>query len=368
MPGNFINQCIDESILNESCILGSCVLIFSLYLLFISIKALYKMTKVYKKMNFENFIILLSICQIIILLVVLLTLYDFAFEAFFLVQIFIISLIIRKFIILATEAKTFLEKNIIFILLNSLNVIIFLIYPIYLDLFKGHHLYVKLFYRIFHALTTCILSYYCCFFIKLSANIIQKSDKLLYEANISNIKKKEKEKDEESKKDEEKIEEEGEIFYKKKKKQITYLYSVNLLCAFIEICFTLSRNFIMHEKFDKNEFKTIPNSFLSSIIYYVYLFICFINVGVNYMCFYYTIRHQYSEKPKIEKKPGVKIIDIGFIEQEKNKENNDDIKQFLDSYAQNKEENPVSVEIKSDEESAKSSEDNNVLLPRMSSL
>ena len=40
----------------------------------------------------------------------------------------------------------------------------------------------------------------------------------------------------------------------------------------------------------------------------------------------------------------------------------------MDSYAQNKEENPVSVEIKSDEESAKSSEDNNVLLPRLSSL
>ena len=366
MPGNFINECIEQSILNESCILGSCVLIFSLYLLFISIKAFYKMTKVYKKLNFENFIISLSIAQNIILLVVLLSLYDFAFEAFFLVQIFIISLIIRKFIILATDSKTFYEKNIIFILLNSLNVIIFSIYPIYLKSFKGHHLYVKLFYRIFHAITTFILTYYCCFFVKLSANISQKSDYLLYKSNITNTKKKEK--DEENKKDEEKIEGEGEIFYKKKSKQITYLYSVNLLCAFIEICFSLTRNFIIDESFVKDEFRTIPQTFFTNIIYYIYLFICFINVGVNYMCFYYTIRHQYSEKPKIEKKPGIKIIDIGYIEQQKNKENSDDIKQFLDSYAQSKEENPVTVEIKSDEESAKSSEDNNVLLPRLSSM
>ena len=363
MPGNFINECIDKSLFNESCILGSCVLIFSLYLLFISMKAFYKMTKVYKKLNFENFIISLSIAQNIVLLVVLFSLYDFAFETFFLFQIFIISLIIRKFIILATDPKTFYDKNIIFILLNSLNIIIFSIYPIYLKSFKGHHLYVKLFYRIFHAITTCILTYYCCFFVKLSANISQKSDYLLHQAN----KIKKKEKDDENKK-EEKIEGEGEIFYKKKSKQITYLYSVNLLCAFFEICFTLTRNFIIHEDFVQDEFKTIPNSFLTNIIYYIYLFICFINVGVNYMCFYYTIRHQYSEKPKIEKKPGEKIIDIRYIEQQKNKENSDDIKQFLDSYAQNKEENPVSVEIKSDEESAKSSEDNNVLLPRLSSL
>ena len=366
MPGNFINECIDQSIFNESCILGSCVLIFSLYLLFISIKAFYKMTKVYKKLNFENFIISLSIAQNIILLVVLFSLYDFVFETFFLVQIFIISLIIRKFIILATEPDTFYKKNIVFILLNCFNVLIFSIYPIYLKSSKGHHLYVKLFYRIFHAIITFILTYYCCFFIKLSANISQKSDYLLYQANRTSIKKKEK--DEENKKDEVKIEGEGEIFYKKKSKQITYLYSVNLLCAFIEIFFTLTRNFIIHEEFVDNEFRTIPNSFLTNIIYYIYLFICFINVGVNYMCFYYTIRHQYSKKPKIEKKPEEKIIDIGYIEQQKNKENSDDIKQFLDSYAQNKEENPVTVEIKSDEESAKSSEDNNALLPRLSSM
>ena len=166
--GNFIVQC-KHSIFDEGCIIGSFVSIISLIILGINIFAFIKMTKFYKKMNFENTIILLSIFQTIILQSVIISLYDIFFEAFFLLQIFIISLIIRKFIILAKEPTTFFDKNGIFLILNVLNAVIFLIYPIYLSILNGHHLYVKLFYRIFHALTTCILSYYCCFFINLTA-------------------------------------------------------------------------------------------------------------------------------------------------------------------------------------------------------
>ena len=63
--GNFIFQCINKSLVDESCILGSSVLILSLILLVLNIYALIKMTKFYKKMNFENTIILLSIIQTI---------------------------------------------------------------------------------------------------------------------------------------------------------------------------------------------------------------------------------------------------------------------------------------------------------------
>ena len=186
---NFLNKCMKISITDESCLLGSSVLLISIILLFLNVYALIKMTKFYKKMNFENTIILLSIIQTITLQFVLITSYDIFFEAFFLVQIFIISLIIRKFIILAIEPKTFFDKNGIFLLLNILNVLIFLIYPLYLNIFKGHHLYVKLFYRIFHALSTCILSYYCIFFIKLTVKYKKnylKSYYFLYEANLTN--------------------------------------------------------------------------------------------------------------------------------------------------------------------------------------
>ena len=406
--GNFLVHCVKISILDESCIIGSSVLIISIILLVLNIYAFSKMTKFYKKMNFENTIILLSILQTIILQSVLITSYDIFFESFFLLQIFIISLIIRKFIILAIEPKTFYDKNGIFLLLNLLNVIIFFIYPIYLNIFKGHHLYVKLFYRIFHAITTFILSYYCCYFIKLTIKYKENylnSYYFFYEAQISNnevddIKNENNNISKDNIKDInenhennnntnnnennnknnndnninnnannnshnnntnndnnnrriKKGEKKGEVFYHKKKKQIRYLYVVNVFCALTEIGFTIIRNFILHNHYLDDDFRTIPNSIDGDLIYYFYLIVCFCNVSVNYLCFFFYIRHQYTRNSKkFLKSPEKKILDEKFIEKEENikDSNNPEVDAFLfSSAARNKEEEPVAVEIKADE-------------------
>ena len=403
--GNFLVHCVKISILDESCIIGSSVLIISILLLVLNIYAFSKMTKFYKKMNFENTIILLSIIQTILLQLVLISSYDIFFESFFLVQIFIISLIIRKFIILAIEPKTFYDKNGIFLLLNLLNVIIFFIYPIYLNIFKGHHLYVKLFYRIFHAITTFILSYYCCYFIKLTIKYKENylnSYYFFYEAQISNnevddIKNENNNISNDNIKDInenhennnntnnnennnndnninnnannnshnnntnndnnnrriKKGKKKGEVFYHKKKKQIRYLYVVNVFCALTEIGFTIIRNFILHNHYLDDDFRTIPNSIDGDLIYYFYLIVCFCNVSVNYLCFFFYIRHQYTRNSKkFLKSPEKKILDEKFIEKEENikDSNNPEVDAFLfSSAARNKEEEPVAVEIKADE-------------------
>ena len=404
--GNFLVHCVKISILDESCIIGSSVLIISIILLVLNIYAFSKMTKFYKKMNFENTIILLSIIQTILLQLVLISSYDIFFESFFLVQIFIISLIIRKFIILAIEPKTFYDKNGIFLLLNLLNVIIFFIYPIYLNIFKGHHLYVKLFYRIFHAITTFILSYYCCYFIKLTIKYKENylnSYYFFYEAQISNnevddIKNENNNISKDNIKDInenhennnntnnnennnnndnninnnannnshnnntnndnnnrriKKGKKKGEVFYHKKKKQIRYLYVVNVFCALTEIGFTIIRNFILHNHYLDDDFRTIPNSIDGDLIYYFYLIVCFCNVSVNYLCFFFYIRHQYTRNSKkFLKSPEKKILDEKFIEKEENikDSNNPEVDAFLfSSAARNKEEEPVAVEIKADE-------------------
>ena len=356
--GNFITQCINISLFDESCILGSSVSIISLILLGINIFAFIKMTKFYKKMNFENTIILLSIFQTIILQFVLITLYDIFFESFFLVQIFIISLIIRKFIILAGEPKTFFDKNGLFIILNILNLLIFLIYPIYLSILSGHHLYVKLFYRIFHAITVCILSYYCCFFINLTAKYKEdyiKSYYFLYEANIANndiINVNENQNN--GSKSDNNINK-GEVFYHKKKKQIRYLYVVNLLCAFVEIVFTITRNFILNEYYSDNDYQTIPIKICGDVIYYIYLFVCFLNISVNFLCFYFFIRHQYNKDfKKYIKKPEKKIIDENYIESQEDvkKSDNPEVNAFLfndSSAAKKKDEEQATVAVKVDD-------------------
>ena len=408
--GNFLVHCVKISILDESCIIGSSVLIISIILLVLNIYAFSKMTKFYKKMNFENTIILLSIIQTILLQLVLISSYDIFFESFFLVQIFIISLIIRKFIILAREPKTFYDKNGIFLLLNLLNIIIFFIYPIYLNIFKGHHLYVKLFYRIFHAIATFILSYYCCYFIKLTVKYKENylnSYYFFYEAQISNnelddvniennnisndnikANKESSENDKNTNNNENnntdnnnninnnannkennnshnntnndnndkriiKRKKKGEVFYHKKKKQIRYLYLVNLFCALTEIGFTVIRNFILHNHYLDDDYRTIPNSIDGDLIYYFYLIVCFCNVSVNYLCFFFYIRHQYTRNSKkFLKSPEKKILDEKFIEKEVNikDSNNPEVDAFLfSSAARNKEEEPVAVEVKADE-------------------
>ena len=396
--GNFIIQCTRISYFDESCILGSTVLISSFCLLRLIILAFIKMTNFYKKMNFENTIILLSIIQTIILQLVLLLSYDLLFETFFLIQIFIISLIIRKFNISAHESNDCLTKNCIFIILNFFNLIIFLIYPLYLSLFKGHHSFIKLFYRIFHAVTTCILSYYCCYFVKLTAerkDNYYSSDYFFYKESISNNETNDKniKKDtsnNENNKDKNKNtnknnndniknnnqpiiskSKEEEVFYLKKKKQMTYLYSVNLLCAFVEICFTITRNFILNEHYIENDYKTLPKTTTGDILYYIYLIICFFNVSVNYLCFYYFIRHQYSYRPNIEKKPEKKVIDNNFLKIQENLENsgNDELNNFLyhSSSKRNEKEETVAISIKPDNEGNLRFSDlesgNNALLP-----
>ena len=101
-----------------------------------------------------------------------------------------------------------------------------------------------------------------------------------------------------------------------KKKQIRYLYIVNIFCAFVEILFTVTKNFILHEYYLENDFKTIPNSTSGDIIYYIYLIVYFLNVSVYYLRFYYFIIHQYSRTKKCVKKPEKKVLHENFLEKQ----------------------------------------------------
>ena len=257
---------------------------------------------------------------------VLILSYDILFESFFLLQIFIISLIIRKFTILAKEPKTFFEKNGMCIILNILNILFFLIFPIYLYIFHelGHHLFIKVIYRAFHVITTAILSYYCCIFI----SYINNYSGLNTNPNNSKIVKEE------------------QMFYSKKKKQITFLYIVNFLCAFVQIAFTITRNFFLQSYYTSNIYKTIPNNPNADLMYYIYLIICFFNVMVTFICFYFMIRHQYSgQKGNIIKKKNRNednVLDQKFIDSEKALKNRE-VADFINNDTIETEKEPMSV-------------------------
>jgi uncharacterized membrane protein len=109
----------------------------------------------------------------------------------------------------------------------------------------------------------------------------------------------------------------GERFYHIKRKQNKCLYIINLICSIIEFIFTIIRFFILDKDFLKHKTKIVPITFASEIIYYIYIFICLVNVSVIFFCFYFYIRRQYSRDTKVfKKRPSKKILDEAFIEEQ----------------------------------------------------
>ena len=123
---NLIKICSDKNFLNVNCIIGSCEFFLGLIILLLTIKGMINMIKYYDKFNFEISLLLVSIFQIILMNIIIIVPHDFLYEIFFLIQLFIISLIIRKFWGVTGMSK-FLE-NLIFIIINIINIAIFTFY------------------------------------------------------------------------------------------------------------------------------------------------------------------------------------------------------------------------------------------------
>ena len=358
---NFIDICSNNSLTNESCIMGIVIFIISCIPLFFNIYAFVKMTMFYKKLNFENGIILISAIQIFILEFALTTSLDIFLQFFFCIQIISLSLLIKKFSHLIKDMKSIFKNNIFFISLNIINMIIFVLYIIFMAT-KNKDIYaINLIYKIFYFITTCLLSYICMFMNRLitkhkleylenynnlfDPNILLNIDKNDFSDLGSLIDNKSKEdisrnktsenKDINSNNDNQSENyQKGEVFYHIKKKQNRCLYIINLLCSIIELIFTIIRFFIIHEDFLDDIYRIIPLTLKCEIFFYFYIFICFLNVSVIFFCFYYYIRRQYSRDTKVYKKrPSKKLFDDAFIEEQKKKE---DSSEFNEGVLSNK--------------------------------
>ena len=88
----------------------------------------------------------------------------------------------------------------------------------------------------------------------------------------------------------------NEIFYSMRKQQIKSLYSINIICAFLEFLLMLSILLFPYDNFKKSQFKITPNSLLGYIIFNIYLFTCLFNVSSNFLSFFWKIRMQYKEE------------------------------------------------------------------------
>ena len=306
---NLFKVCFDNNFLNLNCILGSCEFIFSLGILLYTIIGLITMIKYYDKFNFEISLLLFSIFQIILVDFIIITPHDFLYEVFFLFQLFIISLIIRKFLKITKKSK--FRENLVFIIINIFNIIIFTFYILsLLDIFLTKiYLYIRFTSRFFYFLTTVNLAILCRSLIKKleKYEINNESYDLYYKRSTSEF----------SNKSEHFIVSfySTELFFMIRKKQITPLYMLNLFCSFIQMVFILFKNFILTEYFQKIEYKLISTN-EGYIIYYIYLLTYFLNIMINFICFYWIIRDQYKEDDRRKKRRNKKFLDEEFIKRE----------------------------------------------------
>lgn len=353
---NFVYKCANISPSDKSCITGIVISVITAIPLFLNVYAFAKMTMLYKKINFENGIILISAIEIFILQFALTLSFDFLLQSFFFLQIITISLLIKKFSNLFKDMKSIFKKNIFFILLNIINLSIFILYIVFM--IKSHEkIYIiNIAYKIFYLISVCILSFICIFTNKIISQ--HKKEYIenynnFFDPNLLNIENNElnelgsidydndvdynigsssnsNNKDINNQDNEKAKKQKGERFYHIKRKQNKCLFLINLICSIIELAFTFIRFFVLDKEFLNHKYKIIAITFRSEIIFYVYILICIINISVIFFCFYFYIRRQYSADTKVFKKhPSKQIIDDDFIEEQKMQEDDNDMNENI---------------------------------------
>ena len=320
---NLIEGCIQDSFLDKNCIIGSSTLFFSLLIFVLNIIALVKLTHYYKRINFETNLILFSIFQVIIIQLSIITSYEILISCFILIQIFIITLIIRKFVILSTKPKQPYRKNGLFIFLNTISMLLFLLYTMLLiKNNKENSFSIILLYSLFYFLSTVILTFYCNLLIQLIKKLKKKSEMESSSNSLIQIYR-------EHNKEEQNnnsisitvlsfndIFNNNEMFYSMRRKQIKPLYKINMICALSEFLLMFSILLIPYDNFKQDHYKIIPTSLLGYILFYLYLFICLFNVSANFFCFFWKIRIQYKEEISNNRNGQKKIIDNRYLKRE----------------------------------------------------
>ena len=319
---NLIEKCIQDSFLDKNCIIGSSTLFFSLLIFFLNIIALFKLAHYYKKINFETNLILFSIFQVIIIQLAIITSYEILISLFFLIQIFIITLIIRKFVILSKKPNQPYKNNGLFILLNTINMLLFLFYTMFLiKNSKENSFSIILLYSLFYFLSTVILTFYSNSLVQLIKKL--KKSELQNSSNSIIQVSKEQNKEEENNNSMSitvlsfnDIFNNNEMFYSMRRKQIKPLYKINMICSLSEFLLMFSILLIPYDNFNQSHYKIIPKSLLGYILLYLYLFICLFNVSANFFCFFWRIRKQYKEEINNNKNGGKKLIDNRYLKRE----------------------------------------------------
>ena len=321
LKDNLFEKCVSDSFISLNCILGTSTFVFSILIISFDCYGFYKLAKYFHKINFETGLILMNILQLLIIQFLIITSYEVLVEFFNLVQIGMLTWIIRKFNILLKKPLSSFKRNRLFIFFNIINLslIIYFIVEIIVSTSYDFLYPIILIHTSFSLLCASILTIYSCSLLtkikkindteKQNIEVIFDSCNELPNSNENLL----------IQKTEEVSKQENDfIFYHKRESQIKSLYKINLVCSFLQFSFILTALFIPKINFKKDSYKVIPETTLSQIFYYLYIMVCIINTFTNFFCFFWRIKSQYKTniKKSIFRKKRETIMDSGYLKRE----------------------------------------------------
>ena len=314
----FVENCF-SSCFENICLFGFFDLFIGVLFLCLNAYAFIQMTKYYRKLNFENTILLISFAQLILFLIIMILYYQEVIYIFHFLQISVICLINRKFVKLS---RGFIKLkydwiNYVIIAFN----IIYLISRFVVDILEKNELcdsslgkYFSFSYYFIELMASILLTVYCCKFLNIikqklykarkESKILQQNDTLQNSINSGNDNKKSLILFNFNNDDENGNE---ELFYEFKKKQLRLLFLVDIIatvneCA-IDLCIIL-----------------IDSKFIYDLFYYISCLISLFHVFVIFLSFYWIIRRQYNSDKRNNEDNEIfgesDLIDNNFIEKE----------------------------------------------------
>lgn len=351
LKDNLFEKCVSDSFISLNCILGTSTFVFSILIISFDCYGFYKLAKYFHKINFETSLILMNIIQLLIIQFLIITSYEILVEFFNLVQIGMLTWIIRKFNILLKKPLSSFKRNRLFIFFNIINFSLIIYYTVEIIVDTSYDfLYpIILIHTSFSLLCASILTIYSCSLLakikkinkteKQNLEVIFDSSDELPNSNENLLIQKT---EEVSKK------ENDFIFYHKRENQIKPLYKINLVCTFLQLSFILTVLIIPNINFKKESYKVIPETTLSQIFYYVYIIVCIINAFTNFFCFFWRIKSQYKTniKKSIIRKKRETIMDSGYLKREeikieKGEEDTKKIENIIEKEKENKNTNLI---------------------------
>ena len=351
LKDNLFEKCVSDSFISLNCILGTSTFVFSILIISFDCYGFYKLAKYFHKINFETSLILMNIIQLLIIQFLIITSYEILVEFFNLVQIGMLTWIIRKFNILLKKPLSSFKRNRLFIFFNIINFSLIIYYTVEIIVDTSYDfLYpIILIHTSFSLLCASILTIYSCSLLtkikkindteKQNIEVIFDSCNELPNSNENLLIQKT---EEVSKK------ENDFIFYHKRENQIKPLYKINLVCTFLQLSFILTVLIIPNINFKKESYKVIPETTLSQIFYYVYIIVCIINAFTNFFCFFWRIKSQYKTniKKSIIRKKRETIMDSGYLKREeikieKGEEDTKKIENIIEKEKENKNSNLI---------------------------